>query len=283
MNAFHIFVAVYCEKCPAKAPCLMKYIATIQKLSNDVGDKAAFYYDEQFRMWRAENPAQMPWEKINAELHMEALQVGLKSRLDGQEKTSKQKSFQQQPFRGKSKQPCFSYNNNNCTRPSCEYAQICTNVLESIPRKTAMNHQSQTKEFMEPPINNRTQPTKSENEVSLNPGVVTPVNVKALEMWLQGYDSAKSEFLLDGFTFGFKIPYCGSRQFRHCTNLQSARENINILQQKIDIEVQKERAAGPFSTSTLPFRNLQNSELFIICLFRRDYQLTMAFQKNFLL
>lgn len=129
-------------------------------------------------------------------------------------------------------------------------------VLGSIPRKTAMDHQNQTKEFMEPPINNRTQPTKSENEFSLNPGVVTPVDVKALEIWLQGYDSAKSKFLLDGFTFGFKIPYCGSRQFRHGTNLQSARENINILQQKIDIEVQKGRAAGPFSISTLPFRNL---------------------------
>lgn len=102
MNAFHIFVAVYCEKCPAQAHCLMKYIATIKKLSNDVGHKAAFYYDE-FRIRRAENPAQMPWEKINAELHMETLQVGLKSRLDGQEKTSKQKSFQQQPCRGKSK------------------------------------------------------------------------------------------------------------------------------------------------------------------------------------
>lgn len=117
---------------------------------------------------------------------------------------------------------------------------------------------------MEPPINNRTQPTKSENEFSLNPGVVTPVDVKALEIWLQGYDSAKSKFLLDGFTFGFKIPYFGSRQFRHCTNLQSARENINILQQKIDIEVQKGRAAGPFSISTLPFRNLQISPLGLV-------------------
>lgn len=68
-------------------------------------------------------------------------------------------------------------------------------VLGSIPRKTAMDHQNQTKEFMEPPINNRTQPTKSENEFSLNPGVVTPVDVKALEIWLQGYDSAKSKFL----------------------------------------------------------------------------------------
>lgn len=137
MNAFHIFVAVYCEKCPAQAPCLMKYMAMIQKLSNDVGEKAAFYYDEQFRIWRAENPAQMPWEKINAELHMEALQVGLKSRLDGQEKTSKQKSFQQQPFRGKSKKPCFSYNNNNgnCTRPSCEYAHICSRCFGEHSKK----------------------------------------------------------------------------------------------------------------------------------------------------
>lgn len=137
-------------------------------------------------------------------------------------------------------------------------------VLGSIPRKTAMNHQSRTKEFMEPPINNRTQPTKSENEVSLNPGVVTPVNVSALEMWLQGYDSATSKFLLDGFTFWFKITYCGSRQFRHYTNLQSAKENINILQQKIDLKVQKGRAAGPFSTSTLPFRNLQISPLGLV-------------------
>lgn len=134
----------------------------------------------------------------------------------------------------------------------------------AFQERLPMNHQSQTKEFMEPPINNTTQPTKSENEVSLNPGVVTPVNVKALEMWLQGYDSAKSKFLLDGFTFWFKITYCGSRQFRHYTNLQSAKENINILQQKIDLEVQKRRAAGPFSTSTLPYRNLQISPLGLV-------------------
>lgn len=248
MNAFHIFVAVYCEKSSAQAPCLMDYIATIQKLSNDVGDKAAFYYDEQFRMWRAENPAQMPWEKINAELHMEALQVGLKSRLDGQEKTSKQKSFQQKPFRGSPKNHASATTTTMVTVPdrAVNTHTSAADVLGSIPRKSAVVHQSQTKEFMEPPINNRTQPNKSENEVSLNPGVVTPVNVKALEIWLQGYDSEESKFLLDGFTFGFKIPYCGSRQFRHCTNLPSARENINILQQKIDIEVQKGRAAGPF-------------------------------------
>ncbi|XP_061180761.1 uncharacterized protein LOC133189404 [Saccostrea echinata] len=125
------------EKFPSQSPCLMKYMATIQKLSNDVGEKAAFFYDEQFRSWRAENPAQMPWDKINAELHLEALQVGLKSRLDMNEKTNKQKSQSQQPFRGKSKKPCFSYNNNNgnCVRPNCEYAHICSRCFGEHPKK----------------------------------------------------------------------------------------------------------------------------------------------------
>ena len=56
LNAFQVFVAVYCEKFPTQSPALMKYMATIQKLSTDVGDKAAYHYDEQFRMWRADNP-----------------------------------------------------------------------------------------------------------------------------------------------------------------------------------------------------------------------------------
>lgn len=73
-------------------------------------------------------------------------------------------------------------------------------------------------------------------------------------------------------------------------------EKTNILQQKIDLEVQKARAAGLCSTSTLPFRNLQISPLGLVpkqkpgefrvihhFLFRRNYQLTMVFQKNFLL
>ncbi|XP_061186858.1 uncharacterized protein LOC133194982 [Saccostrea echinata] len=136
MNAFHVFVAVYCEKSPSHSPCLMKYMATIQKLSNDVGEKVAFYYDEQVGSWRGENPAQMPWEKINAKHYLEALQVGLKSRLDMNEKTDKQKTQSQQSFRGKNK-PCFSCNNNNgdCVRPNCEYAHICNRCYGEHPKK----------------------------------------------------------------------------------------------------------------------------------------------------
>ena len=94
--------------------------------------------------------------------------------------------------------------------------------------------------------------------------VVTPISVKTLECWLEGYDCIKTKFLLQGFTFGFKIPYKGERVFRHSHNLKSALENLSILKQKIQIEVQKGRAAGPFSLEELPFPNLQISPLGLV-------------------
>lgn len=42
VNAFHIFVSIYCQKFPAQSSNLMKYIAIIHKLYHDVGEKAAF-------------------------------------------------------------------------------------------------------------------------------------------------------------------------------------------------------------------------------------------------
>ncbi|XP_062622107.1 uncharacterized protein LOC134283613 isoform X3 [Saccostrea cucullata] len=138
-GAFHVFVAIYCEKFPEQAPNLMKYMATVQKLSSDVGERAAFHYDEQFRKWRAENLDQMPWEKINSELHSEALQIGLKSKLFQTEgKTSRPKQNQQQPFRIKNnKKPCFSFNNNagQCARSNCEYAHICSKCFGDHNKK----------------------------------------------------------------------------------------------------------------------------------------------------
>ena len=101
MNAFLTFTAIYCEKFPSQAPQLMKYMSIIQKLAGDVGERAAFNYDEQFRLWRADDPSSMPWDKTNAELHSEALQMGLKNKMKGlEDTTAKQKpKTGQPPFR----------------------------------------------------------------------------------------------------------------------------------------------------------------------------------------
>ena len=88
----HIFVSIYCQKFPALSSNLMKYMAIIHKLYHDVGEKAGLYYDERFRIWRGENPNTMHWDQINPELHAEALQIGVKTKLDMLGKQSKNDS-----------------------------------------------------------------------------------------------------------------------------------------------------------------------------------------------
>lgn len=62
-NAYHIFVAVHCEKCPAQAPCLINCMATVQKLSNDVGEKAAFTITNTSAFGEVKSQPNCPGEK----------------------------------------------------------------------------------------------------------------------------------------------------------------------------------------------------------------------------
>lgn len=94
--------------------------------------------------------------------------------------------------------------------------------------------------------------------------IVTPINVKALSEWLIGYDLEKKNYLVDGFTFGFKIPYTGDRKFRLSKNLKSAIENIEILKSKIEVEVKNGRVGGPFNHDLIPLSNLQISPLGLV-------------------
>ena len=54
--AFHIFLAIYLSKSPNDTPSLMRHATIVQRLSKQSGDEAALYYDENFRMWREDNP-----------------------------------------------------------------------------------------------------------------------------------------------------------------------------------------------------------------------------------
>ena len=62
----------------------------------------------------------------------------------------------------------------------------------------------------------------------------TPINVKKLEELLEFYPNTVDEqILLDGFTFGFKVNYEGSRCSYDSINLISAREHEQQLEEKI--------------------------------------------------
>ena len=79
---------------------------------------------------------------------------------------------------------------------------------------------------------------------------------------MQGYSSTKRNFLVDGFTNGFQIPFEGEVQFRDCTNLLSARKLPDILREKIIVELEAKRVVGPFYEP--PFNNFLVSPLGLV-------------------
>ena len=70
------------------------------------------------------------------------------------------------------------------------------------------------------------------------------------------------QFLVDGFSFGFRIKFMGERRPFESPNLKSAREQPHIVTAKLDKELAAGRIAGPFPSP--PFSNFRCSPLGIV-------------------
>ena len=95
-----------------------------------------------------------------------------------------------------------------------------------------------------------------------NANVVTPIKVETFKKWLLGFPKKELQFLLDGFTYGFKIPFQGERKYRIYENFISVKQNMKTLTDKITNEVLAGRVAGPFQSP--PFTNIQISPLGLV-------------------
>lgn len=82
----------------------------------------------------------------------------------------------------------------------------------------------------------------------IDESVVTPINADKFAEYLQDYDPALSNFLIEGFKSGFRIPYQGPHVFRLSKNLASLQGNEGVLWQKLNNEIELGRVAGPFSS-----------------------------------
>ena len=76
------------------------------------------------------------------------------------------------------------------------------------------------------------------------------------------HNKTDAQFISEGFSSGFRLGYTGPRVNSSARNLVSARVNANILQCKIDRELQLGRIAGPFSRP--PFPNFRCSPIGLI-------------------
>lgn len=90
----------------------------------------------------------------------------------------------------------------------------------------------------------------------------TPVKPSRLVSWLVGYAEDRVQFLEHGFRFGFDLQYQGAHTAHTCDNLQSARQHLSVLKQKIADEVAVGRVAGPFPEP--PFATLRVSPLGLV-------------------
>ncbi|XP_070198593.1 uncharacterized protein [Littorina saxatilis] len=82
--------------------------------------------------------------------------------------------------------------------------------------------------------------------------VPTPVSVDRLAFWLEGYDSKKAEFLLDGFRHGFRVGFQGKVTSIVHKNLKSAALQPQVVDQHIKKKISAGRMHGPFVSPPFP-------------------------------
>ena len=70
------------------------------------------------------------------------------------------------------------------------------------------------------------------------------------------------KYLIDGFEFGFHLGFHGTQKTHLSKNLKSALENIEVVTEKINLEVKQGRLAGPFKD--LPLKNFRASPIGLV-------------------
>lgn len=92
---------------------------------------------------------------------------------------------------------------------------------------------------------------------TLSPPLPTPVKVSTINKLLSGYHDA--EYIIKGFTHGFRVNFEGPGQSLKSKNSRSALHHQDIVSQKIEKEIKLDRIAGPFDTA--PFGDFKCSPL----------------------
>ena len=91
----------------------------------------------------------------------------------------------------------------------------------------------------------------------------TPVKLNKMLPFLNLYPGRQdANFLVNGFSFGFRLWHEGPRVSSTARNLVSAGKHPIVLQQNIDKELHLGRIAGPFSSP--PFRHFRCSPIGLV-------------------
>jgi len=80
----------------------------------------------------------------------------------------------------------------------------------------------------------------------LLPILPLPTPVNCLESLLEGYNFQKRSFLIEGFKYGFHLFSVGQSRSSESHNLFSAKQQPQVVDEKLAKELEAHRFAGPF-------------------------------------
>ena len=121
-------------------------------------------------------------------------------------------------------------------------------IITQIPQATIVTHPQVT-------VQGQSHQIALHAQQLLNPSpnnMPTPINVKTLALYLAGYHDKKNNYLLNGFSYGFKLEFNGDRKHQSGENFKSALDMREIVDLKIAKEIQLGRVIGPFNDLPLP-------------------------------
>ena len=247
----------------------MTYMDHIITMHAQKGPLVGLEYDYRFRVRRERTGA--PWNVFNYSLYS-SVKAKCKTKAANTSVTS-------HPFRDyitKSKRPhslrfCYNFNKGRCSKRDCNYTHGCSFCKKEshsqlvCKAKLAYNRTHYKAPLKQPDFstgasNTVTQPA-STTKIHVLPTQVKP---NVLTLLLQGYYKNLTNALVTCFTDGFRIPSSiPSDPPKHeYENHRSVRDNLDIVQQKLNKEKVKHRIAGPFVSD--PFPNMVYSPLGLV-------------------
>ena len=97
-------------------------------------------------------------------------------------------------------------------------------------------------------INPGTSPFGAEGGKGSEGSLPSPVRVDRLAWWLSGYDTILKSFLIDGFTFGFRVGFSGTPSSKLFRNHKSALDRPELVDAYLGEEIRLGRIRGPLES-----------------------------------
>ena len=253
-------MAVYASKFPLEIPALLKYAEIVRDIASRKPGRSFLYYDTQFR--QARETSLLSWDRIHTEFWLMACTAFQQPSV-----------ISNRPFRttqGRiSPQGRISQSQNASVRihvgrtidnPAAVIRNVASPTYAATAKAATLrshaNSPPKSKHHVQPPVH---QPDSLLSTKDQKPPT-TPIKICKLSPFLVNYPL--SDYIIQGFSRGFKLGYIGSRNCCSSPNLKSCSDFPDIALKKLQKEVSSGRIKGPFHNP--PFPNLHISPIGLV-------------------